>query len=119
MSYVIFQVFALVAISTAQKHHKNGKHGKYVASSQGPTEGGGDDYGQSQYHAPVAYQNQPKSHHNGGGHHGGAQEAKQPHSQLLSDSRTLNQDGTINFNYQADNGLQQGESTDPDGQFFL
>ncbi|CAG7786725.1 unnamed protein product, partial [Allacma fusca] len=50
-----------------------------------------------------------------GAQHGGAAAAKPTYPQLLQDNRQLNHDGTINFQYAADNGLQQGESVDPDG----
>lgn len=113
-----------MALTTAQNPRKVGKHGKhgggqgaYVASSPGGSgpSGGSGDYGSSQYESPAPYSSNQghKSHH--GGHNSLSHNDKPSYSQLIADTRTLNQDGTINFNFQADNGLQQGETVDPDG----
>ncbi|XP_021944706.1 DNA-directed RNA polymerase II subunit RPB1 [Folsomia candida] len=112
----IYLICALVALATAQNPRKIGKNGKngYLATApggSGPSNVGGD-YGQSQYESPAPY----SSHQGHKTHHGPTHHNDKPsYSQLLQDTRTLNQDGTINFNFQADNGLQQGETVDPDG----
>ncbi|CAL8090484.1 unnamed protein product [Orchesella dallaii] len=120
-------VLAFAAVASAQKALKGGKHKPaYIATSPGAGLHGGDaDIRSSPYQAASP---QSQSHHGGsysghGGGHGspsfssgiGKASSKATYPLLLSDTRTLNTDGTINFNYQADNGLHQGESVDSDG----
>jgi hypothetical protein len=119
-----------VALSTGQKSHKHGKQGKaYIAASPGGGGGGGDGGGggsqfasgnheQQQPHYGGSQQGSHQSFAGSQGFNGGKSSspaAKHTYPLLLADTRTLNTDGTINFNFQADNGLQQGESVDADG----
>lgn len=86
----------LLGFCQAQKSSKQGHHGHRNGANQ---------------YAQNPYQGNNYNQH-GGGH---APKAKPTYPLLLSDSRTLNSDGTINFQYAADNGLQQGETVDADG----
>ncbi|ODN00824.1 hypothetical protein Ocin01_05853 [Orchesella cincta] len=113
-------VIAFAALAAAQKPLKGGKHKPaYIATSPGSGLHGGES---SPYQAS-APQHAPQSHHGSYGGGGspsyssgiGKTSAKATYPLLLSDTRTLNTDGTINFNYQADNGLHQGETVDKDG----
>jgi len=110
-------VLAFAAVAASQKALKGGKHKPaYIATSPGAGLHGGES---SPYQAASP---QSQSHHGGFGGGSpsyssgiGKASAKATYPLLLSDTRTLNTDGTINFNYQADNGLHQGETVDSDG----
>ena len=100
-----------MAVASAQKSHKSSYGGgspkaTYSAYQETPSHTqsyqGGSSY-QAGHAGPAAYQ----------GH--ATATAKPSYPLLVQDTRQLNHDGSINFQYAADNGLQQGETVDPDG----
>lgn len=105
-------IFALLAFTAAQKPHKGGIKQRPAYHAPSPGDYGG---GQSHYDGP-SYHHAPQQAQKYSGGNGNSLSAEKPsYPLLIADERTLNQDGTINFNFQADNGLQQGETVDPDG----
>jgi len=110
MKYIITTIVILYGCIGPSYQQKSGKSGGGGGGGQGVKHSGnpGSSHGQGQY-AASPYQHQGSYNQVGGA------AAKPNYPLLLSDTRQLNNDGTINFQYAADNGLQQGETVDPDG----